>query len=200
MKSEEVKIVQLNERVAKLDAKQTKARDHILQMKAGLDDGKDYVHLAGHRYSSREVKADLTNRFARFKTSDSTLLNLRKVLNAREKSLDAAQQKLEGMLAAKRQLEVDVENLEARQKMVEVAQTTSDFNFDDSHLARTKDLLTDIQTRIEVNERLLDTDTNFAYEIPMDEPESNDVSDDIASYFGDDAEQIEELAALAEFN
>ncbi len=198
--TEKVAIERLEERVTKLDAKQTKARGHIMQMKAGLDDGKGYVHLAGHRYSSQEVEADLTRRFERFKTSDSTLVSLRKVLNARTSSLNAAEQKLEGMFAAKRQLEVDVENLEARQKMVEVAQTTSDFNFDNSHLARTKELITDIQTRIEVSEQLLDADSDFAYEIPMDEPESSSVTDDITSYFGDEEESVEELASLSDFN
>ena len=74
------------------------------------------------------MKCDLANRFDRFKTSDATLASLREIQTARQKSLDAARQKLDGMLAAKRQLEVDVENLEARLKMVEVAQTASNYS------------------------------------------------------------------------
>ena len=52
------------------------------------------------------------------------------------------------MLAAKRQLEVDIENLEARKKMVEVAQTTSNYQFDDSQLGQVKELVTDLRTRL----------------------------------------------------
>ena len=69
-------------------------------------------------------------------------------------------------------------------KMVEVAQTTSDFQFDDSQLARTKGLLQDIQTRIEVAERLVDSEGYFADEIPLSQPEVEDVSDEVAAYFG----------------
>jgi len=75
-----------------------------------------------------------------------------------------------------------IENLEARLKMVEVAQTTSIFNFDDSHLARTRELVQDIQTRIDVAERLIGAERNFHDRIPLEEPEVEDVSDQITEY------------------
>ena len=75
-------------------------------------------------------------------------------MTARRTSLDAARQKLEGMLAAKRNLEVEVENLEAKFKAFEVAQTTSEFNIDDSQLGRVKDLIADVRARLNVAERL----------------------------------------------
>ena len=68
--------------------------------------------------------------------------------------------------------------------MVEVAQTTSDFNFDDSQLARTKDLINEIQTRIDVAEKLVNSEGYFQDEIPLDEePETGDVAQEIADYF-----------------
>ena len=54
---------------------------------------------------------------------------------------------------AKRQLEVDVENLEARLKMVEVAQTASNYQFDDSQLGRVKELIGDLRSRLSVEEK-----------------------------------------------
>ena len=91
------------------------------------------------------------------------------------------------MLAAKQQLEVDVENLEARLKIVEVAQTTSELYFDDSHLTRTKELINDINTRIEVSARLLDVQTDFHAPIPLELPkEMEDISDQITEYFTTD--------------
>ena len=59
------------------------------------------------------------------------------------------------MLAAKRELEVDVENLQARMTMVEVAQTTSPVAIDDSHLSSTRRVVDDIRTRIDVAERMV---------------------------------------------
>jgi len=193
---EEIEVERLGQQVDRLDAGLEKDRLGLLRLKTDLEQGKDYVVYTGHRYSAAEVTTDLENRFARYKTKDATLLNLRKVLHARQRSLEAARQKLEGMLVAKRQLEVDVENLEARMKMVEVAQTACDFNFDDSHLARTRELITNIQTRIEVTERLINSETEFRDEIPLDEPVDSNIADEITEYFGRPAGD-ESLARVA---
>lgn len=193
---EEVQVEQLGAQVAQLESRLDRSREELLTLKTDLDSGRDYFHYAGHRYTSDQVKNDLSSRFARFKTNDATRVQLTKVLAARQKSMAAARQKLEGMLAAKQQLELDIENLEARLKMVEVAQATSEFNFDDSHLARTKSLLTDIQTRIEVAERLVNSETTFDYEIPLDAPEVEDVSDEITAYFSSPKRHSEELAEV----
>jgi chromosome segregation ATPase len=187
---EEIQVEHLEQRLAKAEKQLAKGRDDILRVKAALDSGKDYVVLAGHRYTEQQVKADLANRFAEYKTNDATVLNLHKVLNARRNGLDAARQKLNGMLAAKRQLVVDVENLEARLKMIEVAQTASDINFDDSHLARTRELVRDIQTRIEVGEKLLNAEHMFHDRIPLDEPDvDEDLTEQITQYFSDGPEE-----------
>lgn len=187
---EEIQVAHLEQRVSVADSQLKKEREEIFQLKAAVETGEDHCFLAGHRYPVQQVKTDLTNRFLHYKTTDDTSFNLRKVLNARQRGLEAARQKLNGMLAAKRQLEVDVENLEARMKMVEVAQTTSEFNFDDSHLARTKELIQNIQTRLEVSERLLNAETIFQDRIPLDTAEENakDISQEITSYFGNTSE------------
>jgi len=161
----------------------------FLRMKESLDDNSGVKALAfGKRsYSRDRINKNLTNRFKHYKTADETSFNLRKFLNARQRTLAAAREKLNGMLAAKQQLEVDVENLEARLKIVEVAQTTSELYFDDSHLTRTKELINDINTRIEVSARLLDVQTDFHAPIPLELPkEMEDISDQITEYFTTD--------------
>ena len=88
------------------------------------------------------------------------------------KSLAAARQKLEGMLAQKRQLQVEVENLEARNQMVAAAQTTSNYQFDDSQLGRVKELVQNLKTRLEVSEKLVNAESEFQGEIPLDKATS----------------------------
>ena len=44
----------------------------------------------GRSYTLSQVKADLANRFERFKTADATLASLKDIQTARKKSLDAA--------------------------------------------------------------------------------------------------------------
>ena len=72
-------------------------------------------------------------------------------------------------LNARRKLEVDVQNLEAKRKLVEVAQASSDYVFDDSQLARAKDLINDIRTRLDVAAKLANADVNVQTEIPLNE-------------------------------
>ena len=194
---EEIEVEQLERKLAESEKRLARDREEILRLNAELETDRDYYYLAGHRYSSNQVKTDLANRFKHYRTSDATALNLRKVVNARKKGLAAAHEKLNGMLAARRQLEVDIENLEARLKMVEVAQTTSEFNFDDSHLARTRELVQDIDTRIAVAERLINAETIFHDRIPLDEPEVEDVSDQISEYFEATELKTESLVDLS---
>jgi hypothetical protein len=130
------------------------------------------------------VKDDLARRFNRFKTVDGTIESMEQMRNARQRNLDAARQKLTAMMASQRQLQVDVENLEAKLKLVEVAEASSDFQFDDSHLAQAKQLITDIRTRLDVASKLANADTNFQEEIPLDETNAEDVTEQVAEYFG----------------
>lgn len=190
---EEVDVDKLQRQVDKLNEGLAQDKREVLRLKTDLDDGSQTYQYASHRYTRAQVKADLASRFERFKTQDATREKLEGILRARQKGLEAARAKLDGMLVAKRQLEVDVENLEARLRMVEVAQTTSSFKFDDSQLSRTENLLEDIQTRIEVAEKLVASEGYFADEIPLDEAEVKDVSDEVAAYFS--PQQGEEIAA-----
>src|SRR5690606_27790356 len=96
---------------------------------------------------------------------------------------EAARQKLEGMLAAKRKLEVDVQNCEARLNMLAAAQTTSEVTLDDSRLSRAKNLISDVQTRLSVATRQLEASSRFASEIPLNEPTNDDVVDQVTEYF-----------------
>ena len=74
--------------------------------------------------------------------------------------------------------------------MLEVAQTASQINVDDSHLARTKDLITNIRTRIQVAEKLISAETEYHEEIPIDEPNAEDISARIAEYFETDHPEV----------
>lgn len=189
---EEVEVEKLQSRVGDLEKKLASSKTDIVRLKNDLDSGSTYFTYAGHEYSRSAVQTDLAGRFERFKTQDATRVKLESILRARQQGLEAARAKLDGMLTARRQLEVDVENLEARQKMVEVAQTSSKFAFDDSQLSKTKRLIDDIRTRIDVAERMVDVDGELAGEIPLDEPTHTDIGDEVASYFGLEADEEEE--------
>jgi len=179
----EVEIDQLDQQIADLEQKLAKDRSELMRLKADASSAQDHFVYAGHTYTIDQVKTDLANRFERYKTAEATLTSLRQMHDARQKGLEAARQKLDGMVAAKRQLEVDVENLEARHKMVEVAQTTSNYQFDDSQLGRVKELVTDLRTRLQVAEKLVNAEDSLHDGIPLDQTTPANIVDQVNTYF-----------------
>lgn len=181
---EEVEVAELDKRLATATAKADKDKSEIMRLQSDLSSGKNVFHYAGHSYSEGEVKEDLARRFNRYKTVDGTIESLQQMRDARQRNLDAAREKLTAMMGAQRQLQVDVENLEAKLKLVEVAEASSDFQFDDSKLARAKQLMVDIRTKLDVAAKLANADTTFQEEIPLDETDAEDVTTQVAEYFG----------------
>ncbi len=172
-----------------------KSRSDIMRLKGDLESGSVKFVYAGRTYTEDQVKEDLSNRFKQFQVHEQTTTKLNQVLAAREKNLDAARRKLDSMLAAKRELEVEVENLQARMTMVEVAQTASHVAIDDSHLSDTRRLLENIRTRIDVAERLVASEGALEGTIPLDEETSPSLLKEIADYFGEGRAEVESLVS-----
>jgi Skp family chaperone for outer membrane proteins len=180
---EEVALEQLNQQIDASQGKADKDKKDILHLQADLGKNKGVYQYASHTYTSDEVKQDLARRFSRFKVADDTLASMKQMRDARQKNLDAAQQKLAAMVNARRKLEVDVQNLEAKKKLVEVAQASSEYIFDDSQLARAKELITDIRTRLDVAAKLANADVDVPVEIPLDDATPADITDQVTEYF-----------------
>ncbi len=170
-----------------------KSQRQVMRLKDDLARGGSTFVYAGRNFTEKQVRTDLTSRFASYKTQQSTLDNLRQILTARQNGLEAARQKLIEMQAAKSQLEVDVENLEARLKMVEVAQTASELSIDDSQLSRTKQLVSDLHGRLDVLAKLSAAETSGGA-IPLDEPEVDNIVDEVAEYFSSGSPSVANVA------
>ncbi|MCA9181533.1 MAG: hypothetical protein KDA51_08765, partial [Planctomycetales bacterium] len=173
------------------------SRDNILRLKGDLESGSVRFVYAGQSFSQEQVRDDLAHRFDQFQVHEQTAQKLSQILAARQKNLNAAKAKLDEMLNAKRALEVEIENLQARLTMVEVSKTASHIAVDDSQLSRTRQFLDDIRNRIDVEERTMASEGALTGMIPLDEPESGDLLTEIADYFGDGRAEIEELLATA---
>jgi hypothetical protein len=186
---EEVALEQLNTQINTSQTKADKDKGDILRLQADLGQNRDVYHYASRKFTSDEVKHDLANRFNRFKITDDTLASMKQMRDARAKNLDAAQQKLSAMINARRKLDVDIQNLEAKRKLVEVAQASSEYVFDDSQLARCKELIGDIRTRLDVAAKLANADVSVDVEIPLDEATPSDITDQVADYFKLNGEQ-----------
>jgi hypothetical protein len=181
---EEVEVKHLRDQLSEAEKQLVKNRADIERLTGDLRNGGRSFVYCGRSYSAKQVENDLTRRFEQYKVKEATLGKLTQVLAARDRGLEAGREKLKAMQAAKGQLEVDVANLEARMEMVKVAQSTSEFNFDDSRLSRTKELVRDIGARIDVAEKLVNTETTYPGQISLDEAEEGgDITEQITAYF-----------------
>jgi hypothetical protein len=195
---EEVALEQINQQISGNQEKTNKDKQEILRLQADLGQNKGTYRYASHTYTNDEVKQDLSRRFNRFKVADDTLASMKQMRDAREKNLDAARQKLAAMINAKRKLEVDVQNLEAKRKLVEVAQASSEYVFDDSQLARAKELINDIRTRLDVAAKLANADVNVQSEIVLDDSAPADITDQVTQYFKLDGKDSKNAKAATE--
>jgi chromosome segregation ATPase len=191
---EEAEVERLEKQVEEAETKLGKDKTDLMRLKNDVASGKDNFHYAGRTYTVTQVKADLSNRFERVKTTDATIGSLRDILAARTHGVEAGRQKLEAKLQATQQLLAKIENLEARMKMVEVAQASSAYSFDDSQLGQVKELIDDLQTRIQVAEKLVTVEGSFHDQIPLDSPAADDIVDQVAQYLGEKDVKVAEVS------
>jgi hypothetical protein len=193
---EEVALEQLDKRIAGSERKNQKLQSEIMQLQSDLTTGKSVFRYANRTFDRNDVERDLASRFARFKVDDETLSSFAQMRDARAANLDAAREKYTAMVSAQKKLQTDLMNLDAKRQLVEVAQASSDFVFDDTQLARTKQLITDIRTSLDVKAKLANADIQVTTEIPLDASESGDITEQVASYFGL-GDESSEIAAVS---
>jgi chromosome segregation ATPase len=180
---EEVKVKRLEKQIEEAQDRLDTEKSQIMRLKGDLASAQEEYRYAGRTFTAEQVRTDLANRFERYKTGEETLATLAKIHQAREKGLAAALQKLESMEATKRQLEVEVENLEARVEMLAAVKAADRYEFNDGQLGRVKQLVSDLETRLDVADQMLAAETRIYDEIPLDEADPSDIIDQVSQYF-----------------
>ena len=180
---EEVEVAALKGEIASnresLGAEQT----GIKTLRVALERPQAQYCFAGRDYSRDEVKNDLAARFERFKESEVVLASKIRLLESREKSLDAARQVLEKTRTQKRILENRIEALASQYRLVKAASVGSKVQVDNSKLAQTEKLIGEIQKRLDVAERVLAHESKFVESIPVDTIVEEDLVVQVDDYF-----------------
>lgn len=192
---EEVELGKLAEKITKLENKQTKEEGTIKKMASDLESRNAFIHYAGHRYSREEVNVDLSNRFDRFRIRADEIKMLKDRLDHQQKVVKNARKKVNEMMSKRSKLLAEISKLEAHEKMLAVSKSASDIKIDDSQIAKLTHLLNDIKTDLEIESRMLDEHETFVAEINVDEPQHEELTDEIASYFSANGHDLEQDAA-----
>lgn len=182
---QEVDIEHLNREIARKEQNLLEQKGQILVLRQELEKGEKQYVFASRTYSADDVRRDLALRFEKYKGAEDSLQRDRQILAARNKALAANQQKLDDMLAAKQNLEVQLAQLDARLRSVRAAETVSTLHIDDSGLTQAKKLIGALNKQLDVREKLLDSEGKFTGLIPIepihDVPEN--IGDQIDQYF-----------------
>jgi len=184
---QQVELEDLQDRIKKHRVEVKKQELAIKRMRDDLKTGESSYVYAGQTYRASEVRKDLAMRFDHFRAAEESLKREVQILEAKKKALKANERRLEEMLAAKKQLEVQIAQLEARHRTLESAKASSEIEFDDSHLARTKTLIRKIEKELDVQTKLLAAEGKLTGNIPVNEKPASipvtDVTKDIDEYF-----------------
>lgn len=183
---EEVNVEHLQKEIAQAEDHLSKQKSELLALKGSLAEQKGTYKFASRSYTPDQVRRDLSARFDRFKVAEETLASKKKILAAREQQVAAARKRLDEMLSAKRDLEVQIENLDARLKTMQAEQSAvSTLEIDNSGFLRAKQLIGDLNKQLDVHQRMLDVEGKFAGTIEVEAGDviPEDLDHQIDAYF-----------------
>jgi chromosome segregation ATPase len=144
------------------------------------------LHLTGGvAYTDKEIKNDLVRRMDYYKNLKSSLAAKQETLKVRQKNVIAARDGLTAMQAARRDLKVRLEGVEARLNQLKATRAQSEFSFDDSAVGKAKESVTELESRLEQMARLDELKDKYAERgISVTVEPSRDVSKEIDAEFG----------------
>ena len=180
---EEVEVAGLNVNIASSENSIEEEKVRIAKLRDALATPQARYCFAGQEFPRSYVKADLANRFDRFKESEVHLASQRRILATRENSLHAAMQLLERTRGRKRTLEDQIESLASQHRLVKAAVVGSHIQLDNSKLAQTEKLITQIRKRLDIAERVLAHESKFVQAIPVDAVVETDLLTQVDDYF-----------------
>ncbi len=180
---EEVEIATLEKELSRENESVDGERSRIQALRASLDEQKVSYNFKGRDYSRDQVVEELGRRFEHFRTAEFLLSSKVKLLENRNRSLDAARKKLDKMRVARLELAAQIEALEGQFRLVQAESATSDMDLDDSKLSQLNSLLGDLRTRLAVAQRVLAHESRFVENIPVDTVEEQPLLESIDAHF-----------------
>ncbi len=177
---------------AKLDGKAKDVADQRADIMARNDllkSKKTSFFYNNVSYTKAQLEENLEQNFGRFKTLEQTFKTELKVLEAKRQAVVANESKVEKLLAAREDLTLQIEELEARVSALEAVETVKESEFDDSKLSNVKELLESLDAKVDVRERELELEgKTTSHLIPLEDDESSkNVTESVDAYFGNEA-------------
>jgi hypothetical protein len=188
---DEVEIAALENDLVRSSEQLATDRRLLGQLRSKLDTQTVSYEIGGRNYSRKQLAEQAGLKLARLKDAEMIQASKQRLLETRQKSLQAAMQMLDRARNRKAKLAQKVESLVAQHRLVKASAIGSRFHVDDSKLSKADQLLSDIQKRVDVSERVLAHDT--ISEITMEDVQDEDellaeIDDHLGTGRSDDVE------------
>jgi chromosome segregation ATPase len=184
---QQVDLEQMNHQMHDRSADMSTAKEQLMTLKHDLESGKSTFRYASIEYTADDVRRDIRTRFERYKAAEAMLDRDQKIQKSRSVALYAHEKQLDQMLSQKKDLEAEVEQLEARLQTIRAQQSVSTPAIDESELSNVKRLISEVNKQLDVQEKLLDSNGKFGTGlIPVETKpavEMGNVSAEIDAYF-----------------
>jgi chromosome segregation ATPase len=152
---ERVEVNQLKERVEELAAKQNQDKELLKARATAIKTATERVNFGDRTLSIAAAKAELEEGVKRFTMNQKTLDSLEATIATRVKVRDTLEKQLETLKAQKLELYAAADALEAELTTLKLQQMESKYQTDDSRLAKIKEDLRALRTKIEIEREKL---------------------------------------------
>ncbi len=156
----------------------------ILALRKSLETG-DFQLTGSVSYTPDEVKSEMARRWDHYRQVERILHEKNETLKARERAMAAARGQLASISSQRKSLLTKIDEIEARLKAIEATQSTNEFTFDDSALARAKQSVAELDNRLDVMARTAELEGRYADgKIPVVIEPKRDVVKEVDEAFG----------------
>lgn len=194
---EQVEIRYLGDEISRLERLQAMDQDRIQAQGTALKNARVDLVVAGRTYPRSVIENEVRIALKKHQHNAALLESKKRLLDARQRSLIAAQKKLDTVCGEKENLAIAVEQLRAQLRETQALEaTTCRIDLDDSKLAEVKSILGRVKKRLDVAQQLLENDGTMPLESPA-EASTGDVSLEVEQYFGTPAGTPSESRATA---
>lgn len=137
----------LHKDIAKAETALEEQKPLLLTMAKDLEGNPTTVLYNGEQFGADRVRLKLQRDFESFQRMEKNLQSQRKLLEAKETSLRAAQEQLAKVIAKKKEFELRLAQLEADEETLQIARVGTKLELDDSRASQIEAALADIEQR-----------------------------------------------------
>jgi chromosome segregation ATPase len=162
-------VVRLQKEIARSRTALEEQKPSLLTMAKDLAGNPTVVLYGGAEYAADRVREKLERDFEGYQRMEKNLASQQKLLQAKERSMQAAQEQLAKVIAKKKEFELRLAQLEAEEETLQIARLGSKLEFDNSRATQIEAALADIEQRHNVQraEIELKTQTFVSDTIPV---------------------------------